>query len=128
MKTITTKTHGVIDYLMGIIIAISPWIFNFARGGPETLIPGLVGMTGILYSLMTNYEFGAIKVIPMRVHLLLDYLTGALLVASPWLFGFNDIVYLPHVILGVLEIGAAAMTESAPRHVVPPVHIKRTIS
>ena len=105
------------DYLVGIIIAASPWLFDFARGGPETVVPALVGIIGIVYSLLTNYEFGALKLISMRTHLALDYVSGALLAASPWLFGFNDYVYLPHLILGLVEIGTAAMTETEPGHV-----------
>lgn len=33
-----------------------------------------------------------------------------LLAASPWIFGFSDRVYLPHVVFGLLEIGAGLMT------------------
>jgi hypothetical protein len=122
MKTLSTKTHGVMDYLVGILIAASPWLFNYARGGAETFIPVAVGLTGLVYSLMTNYELGAVKLIPMRTHLVLDYVSGLLLAASPWLFGFNDFVFWPHVLLGVVEVATAAMTESEPGHVTTHQH------
>ncbi len=35
---------------------------------------------------------------------------GALLALSPWLFGFADDVWLPHLIFGILEIGASLLT------------------
>ena len=50
----------------------------------------------------------------MPVHLGLDAAAGLLLAASPWLFGFAEFVYLPHLILGILEMGAALMTETTP--------------
>ena len=39
---------------------------------------------------------------------------GVLLAASPWLFGFADRVYWPHLILGLAEIGAGLMTRTTP--------------
>jgi hypothetical protein len=64
--------------------------------------------------LLTRYELGAIKLIPMRVHLGLDMASGVLLAVSPWLFGFSDRVFWPHLILGLIEIGTALMTEREP--------------
>jgi hypothetical protein len=46
----------------------------------------------------------------MRVHLVIDYITGAFLALSPWLFGFSDTVWLPHALVGILTIGYALYT------------------
>jgi len=48
------------------------------------------------------------------VHLMLDTASGVLLAASPWLFGFADRVYLPHLLLGLFEIAASSMTRLTP--------------
>jgi hypothetical protein len=78
--------------------------------------PIILGVGVILYSLITDYELSLAKKISMKTHLTLDVLSGVSLAASPWIFGFNDYVYLPHLILGILEIGAGTMTETSPRH------------
>jgi hypothetical protein len=52
--------------------------------------------------------------IPMSTHLILDMLSGTVLAASPWLFGFADEVWVPHVVLGILEVGAGLMTQTVP--------------
>ena len=114
MRVLTTRAHGIMDYLMGILLIAAPWLFDFARGGAETWVPVVLGAGAILYSLITDYEYSVSKTISMRTHLTLDLLSGILLAASPWLFGFSDFVYLPHLILGILEIGASLMTERAP--------------
>jgi hypothetical protein len=54
------------------------------------------------------------KVIPMRTHLMLDYISGALLAVSPWLFGFAHFVAAPHGVMGLLEIGIAFVTLMRP--------------
>lgn len=112
MKIISTKVHGVLDYMMGILLIASPWLFGFASGGWETWLPVVLGVSAILYSLMTRYEMGLSDNISMRTHLTLDIMSGILLAAAPWIFGFADQVYLPHLILGIAEVGAASLTTS----------------
>jgi hypothetical protein len=116
MKVISTKVHGVMDYLMGILLIAAPWLLNFNRDGAETWVPVILGVGVILYSLLTNYELSMSKMIPMRTHLALDVMSGIFLAASPWIFNFDEYVYLPHLVLGILEIGAGLMTETTPRY------------
>jgi hypothetical protein len=116
MRFIPTKVHGVMDYMMGILLIASPWLFGFDRGGMETWIPVILGAGAILYSLFTDYEMGVSRSLSMRTHLTMDLLSGILLAASPWIFGFADYVYMPHMVLGIIEIGAALMTKRDPSH------------
>ena len=111
MRFISTAVHGVLDYVMGVILIALPWIFDFTDRGPAMYVPIVVGSAVIVYSLFTRYEAGLVGVIPMRIHLWLDGLSGAFLAASPWLFGFADEVFWPHLLLGLAEIAAAACTE-----------------
>ena len=115
MKPIDTKTHGYLDYIMGIFLIASPSLFDLNLKGIESTIFYVLGVMAILYSLFTNYELGYMKLIPMKFHLILDVLSGAFLAASPWIFNFSDIVYKPHLVLGIIEIAAALLTSSKPR-------------
>jgi hypothetical protein len=112
MRFIPTRVHGFLDYLVGALLIAAPWLFGFANGGAEQWVPVALGVGALVYSLLTDYELGAVRTIPMRTHLLLDLLSGALLAASPWLFGFDERVWVPHLILGLLEIGAALTTRT----------------
>jgi len=114
MKPIDTRTHGYLDYIMGIFLIASPSLFGLNHDRIESTIFYVLGVAAILYSLLTNYELGFMKLIPMKFHLLLDFLSGALLAASPWLFGFSEIVYGPHLVLGIVEIAASLLTSSKP--------------
>jgi hypothetical protein len=114
MRILSTRAHGYMDYLMGVLLIAAPWLFGFAQNGWETWIPVALGLSAVVYSLMTDYELGVAKVISMKTHLAIDLVSGILLALSPWIFGFSDVVYLPHLILGIAEIGAALMTEKTP--------------
>jgi hypothetical protein len=104
----------MMDYLIGVLLIAAPWLFNFDRGGAETWVPVILGAGVILYSLFTDYELGAMRRISMPTHLMLDLGGGVLLALSPWLFGFSDYVWQPHLIVGLLEIGTSLMTRRIP--------------
>jgi hypothetical protein len=108
---LTTKTHAVLDYLVGILLIAAPWILNFADGGPAQQVPVALGIITIVMSLFTKYELSLFKVIGLRTHLIVDFLGGLFLAVSPWLFQFQDFVYLPHLIVGIAEIGVVLLTQ-----------------
>ncbi|MFL5327653.1 MAG: SPW repeat protein [Gemmataceae bacterium] len=114
MRFISTRTHGVIDYAMGLFLIVSPWVLNFARQGAETWVPIVLGVGALGYSMLTRYELGVWPTIPMNVHLMLDAGSGIVLAISPWLFGFSSFVWIPHVVLGLMEVGSAFATETTP--------------
>lgn len=118
MRFISTRVHGMVDYLMGLLLIVAPFLLGFATGGPAQWVPIILGVVMLASAIMTKYELGLMPMIPMPLHLTMDLISGILLLVSPWLFGFADTVYLPHVILGILEIGASLTTEKQPRNAV----------
>ena len=97
---------------MGALLIASPWIFGFSNNSSATYVPVALGLGTLIYSLLTDYEPGLVKVIPFKVHLVLDVLSGMLLAASPWIFGFASQVSMPHVVLGLLEVIASVTTQN----------------
>lgn len=125
MRFIPTRVHAILDYLMGIVLIAVPWALGFAEtnmgeNGAATWVPVIIGAGMILAALMTDYEYGAVSLISMRTHLGIDIAAGILLAASPWLFGFYELVWIPHLVLGLAEIGAGLTTKTTPTNV--PMH------
>jgi hypothetical protein len=121
MKLINTKLHALSDYLCGPLLIASPWIFNFYDKSAQTLLPISIGTLLIIYSLFTKYESSLFKALDLKAHLIIDLMLGTLLAISPWLFRFNEIVYGPHLILGLIMISVSFLSES----VVGEKHIHR---
>lgn len=114
MDIINTKAHGYFDYIMGLILIFSPWIFHFADNSMAQYVPVIFGTSKLLISMLTKYELGIVKRIKMKTHLSFDFLSGILLTASPWLLGFYKYVYLPHLVAGILEIGTILISSNKP--------------
>jgi predicted transporter len=113
MKIISRKLHGGLDYASALILIVSPWLFNFEDVSAAKTVAIAAGILILAMSLLTNYEAGAMKMIPMSMHLNADVLLGIVLLLSPWLFGFSDQTYLFHVIMGLFAIGSGLMTTRA---------------
>ncbi|NJW51541.1 SPW repeat domain-containing protein [Salinimicrobium oceani] len=118
---ISTKIHGYLDYIMGATLMFFPLLFKIPEGAASTILI-VLGAGVIIYSLITDYELGLFKILAMKTHLMMDLLGGALLIISPWLFGFADETFWPFVILGLLEVGASLMTRREPSYDANPQH------
>jgi hypothetical protein len=116
MRFIPTRLHAPLDYIVGVVLIAAPWIFQFSDIGAATVVSIVLGVGLIAYSLFTNYELGVWKVAPMAVHNLIDIVAGALLAASPWLFGYADegaSVWVPFVVIGIAAVFLGFTTKQA---------------
>src|SRR5689334_22068745 len=89
MPLISTRVHGTMDYPMCVMLMAAPNLLGFDDDEAVSWVPRAVGAMTAATSAMTDYEMGAVRVIPMRMHLSSDLAAGALLAASPWIFGFH---------------------------------------
>jgi hypothetical protein len=119
MKVIPAYVHGIFDYLGGLVLLFAPNIFGFSEvGGAAVIIPRVIGVIVLLQALLTRYEVGLLKVLPMKIHLMNDYIASIFLALSPWLFGFSQQprhVWMPHLIVGLAVFLLSLMTETEPR-------------
>ncbi len=109
-KIIPTKAHAVMDYGSALILLVGPWILLFQDIPTAKYTFVFSGALILLQSVLTNYEGGFLRLIPMKLHLIVDVLLGIMLVASPWLFGFAAQTWLWHVLMGTMSIFAGLFT------------------
>lgn len=113
MTRMSTKTHGVLDLLTAGTLVALPRILGWGDRVTKTLTTLGIGSLG--YSLLTNYEFGLMRVLPMRAHLAMDAASGAALCAAPMMFPEEDrSTHAALVGLGLFELGAALLTQPEP--------------
>jgi hypothetical protein len=48
----------------------------------------IAGGGAATYCMLTDHEFGLVRLLPMRAHLELDTACSVFLASSPWLLGF----------------------------------------
>jgi hypothetical protein len=101
MFQLSTRLHAYLDYFFSLFLMLAPAIFGFGEADRETIIPILAGMMICFYSFFTNYEGGLYPRLSVKMHYVLDLAIGVMVMFSPWLFGFHNSVYKPHVLIGL---------------------------
>lgn len=96
-----TKLCDVVNLLLGIFLAASPWIFNF--GGPAST-NALVG--GVVIALLSIAALSVFAQWEEWINLLL----GLWVLVSPWVLAFTDATAIRvHVAVGIVVAVLAAI-------------------
>ena len=111
-RLISTRTHGVIDYTWAAAAEALP---EGISGAPRTssLLTG-AGVAALVSSLLTNYEAGLVRVMPMKGHLAADFALCAVLLVSPLFLPANErrFAFIP-VVFGIVGVVAGLMTQTS---------------
>ncbi|MHA3773565.1 SPW repeat domain-containing protein [Verrucomicrobiota bacterium sgz303538] len=111
MRAIPRPIHGVLDYLTGLFLLFSPWLCGFAHVQPVPAnLATIFGSAILIYTFLTNFELGVIRLIPFPAHLILDVVTGAALAGAPIIFFTRGTAGLVFVIVGVFRLVTTMMT------------------
>lgn len=107
------NTHAALEPIIGIVLIASPWIFGFSNVDDAKTLAIVLGVAVLLAGMMTRWRVSLVKLIPIRTHFMMDVGVAILMIAAPWIFGFSDSSAAARffVIAGVLELGAAMMTD-----------------
>jgi hypothetical protein len=110
-RAISPMFHGVIDYLMVIILAIGPGVAGFH--GKQQLFCYVLAAVHFLLTVVTRFPLGAVKVVALPMHGAIELLVGILLVILPWLANFSAGVNSRNffVCIGALILIIWAMTD-----------------
>src|SRR5918999_2704485 len=81
--------HGVVEYAAAALFIAAPFLFAF-DSDTATAVSIVAGVLVLIVTATTAMPTGLIKEIPVQAHVVLDYLLAILLIASPFLFGFDE--------------------------------------
>jgi hypothetical protein len=112
--------HGLLEYAAAALLIAAPFLFAF-DSDTATAVSIVAGIAVLIIAASTAMSTGLIKSIPVPAHVILDYALAILLIASPFLFGFDDdgTATAFFIVLGVvhllLTIATRFLRDEAPR-------------
>ena len=81
--------HGLVEYAVGVLLIAAPFLFTF-DSDIATGISIAAGVVVLIVNGSTAMSTGLVKSIPVQAHVMLDYVLAIFLIASPFVFGFDD--------------------------------------
>src|SRR5690349_10267993 len=87
-RPISTRMHGMLDYPYAAALIALPFLLHWDRRAAQLSISAGVATLGV--SLLTNYELGAVRVLPMRAHLAMDAVESSMLMNARKMVGNVD--------------------------------------
>jgi len=111
-KLISTRTHGLIDYLMVGKLLVLPRVM----GWNSRLTNGMtaLGLAKLGYTLFTRFELAPVRKLPVSAHLALDVASSAAMCTMPAVLGNEDDDFAQEACcaMGAVEFAVAALTET----------------
>ena len=113
--------HGVWEYLVGVLLIASPFLFDFDSDG-ATAVAIVLGVALIGLAAASEGISGLVNQVPLPAHAVVDYVVAGVLIASPFLFGFSDDAEPTalFIILGVVHLVLSIATRYLPARVEDP--------
>jgi hypothetical protein len=99
MKIISTKAHQFLDYATVAIFAWLPSLFMFS--GTPAYLSYFLAVVHLLMTMLTKFSTGTGKIIPLKLHKLVETIVGPVLLVSPWILGFSAEATPRNVFIGM---------------------------
>jgi|1186.fasta_scaffold774526_2 hypothetical protein len=108
--------HAALEPLVAALLIGAPFLFGFSDQGAPTAVSIVAGIVVLVVAMCTCWRISLIKAIPLSAHLMLDLVVAAVLIASPFLFGFRDqgAPTAFFIVVGVLDLLMALGTRWQP--------------
>lgn len=114
-RIVSTRAHGMIGSLAIAAALTAPVLLRLEDVPASAWSLHLWGAGAFALTVLTDFEFGAVRAVPMPAHLALDALAGPALGAAPWLLGYvraGGRAWLPHALVGGTEFLLALLTQT----------------
>src|SRR3954470_5755667 len=111
--------HSLIEYIAGVALIAAPLLLDYDSGA-ATAASIILGVLVLFLVATTTSTLSLINQVPLSMHIVFDYVIAAILIASPFLFGFSGestptaIFIAAGVVWLLLSIGTRYRKEDTP--------------
>ena len=85
-RSIGAVPHGVIDYLLVIILAFGPGMAGFQ--GRQAWFCYILAAVHFALTILTRFPLGILKHVGFPMHGAIEVIVGVLMIVFPWIAGF----------------------------------------
>ena len=86
---IPPSLHGALEYVVGVLFIVAPLLLDY-DSGTATGVSVAVGVLILVVAATSALPTGLISRITVSVHVTLDFVLAAFLIAAPFILGFSE--------------------------------------
>ena len=100
MKIISSEAHAALDYLTVVIFTLAPTVIGMT--GASAIISYVLALVHLSMTLVTDMPFSLVKIVPIRLHALVELVVGPVLVIGGLLLELPTHARIFFVAMGVI--------------------------
>lgn len=111
---LSTKLHGTFDYSIAIFLIFASFIIDFEEQFLFLRIAIVVGIAMTINNLLTDYEFGWLRIYTMELHLIIDMVLAIILLTASWFWEASGVTLILFIIVSSFQALTSFFTNSRP--------------
>ncbi|HVT02997.1 MAG TPA: hypothetical protein VHL58_06425 [Thermoanaerobaculia bacterium] len=88
MKILTPRQHGYLDYVTVVGFAVAPTVLELR--GLFASIAYTLAIVHMFLTFVSAFPLGVLKLVPFKIHGLIELIVAVVLIALPWILHFAD--------------------------------------
>ncbi len=110
MKFVTKQIHAFLDYPVAIALIGLPFLLGLGESNPIAFqLSVLTGVAALILTILTDHQLGLVRIIPYKVHLIVDFLVAIVFILAPFIFSFEGLDALYYWINGAAVLFVVSM-------------------
>ncbi|MEP3296115.1 hypothetical protein [Tateyamaria sp.] len=112
-RFITKSIHAYLDYPVAIGLIAMPFLFGLGEGNMLAFwLSVATGVAAFILTILTDHHLGVVRILPYKLHLVVDGLVGVVFVIAPIVLGFSGIEFWYYMALGLTVLAVVGLHKS----------------
>ena len=92
MKFVTKRIHAFLDYPVAVALVALPFLLGLGDSNPMALYLSIItGIAAFILTLLTDHHLGMFRIIPYKIHLIVDFLVAIVFILTPFVLSFKGL-------------------------------------
>lgn len=110
MKFITKRIHAFLDYPVAVALMVLPFVLGLGSANSMALYLSVItGAAAFILTLLTDHHLGVLRIVPYKLHLIVDFVVAITFLIAPFIFSFEGIDAYYYWINGIAVITVVSL-------------------
>lgn len=104
------KLHAYLDYPVAFGLIAMPFVLGLGAVNPLAFwLSVITGIAALVLTIFTDHHLGVVRILPYKLHLMVDFAVGVVFAVAPFLLGFTGVEAVYYWALGAIILLVVAL-------------------